>query len=128
MPFAVRRLLLILPIAALSAGGVLVGQAPAAVKGEWRYYGADAGGTKYSPLDQINKDNVKNLKIVWRWKAENFGSRPEYNWEATPLMVKGVLYITAGTRRDVVAIDAATGETLWLSRAPELTPRQKSRR
>ncbi len=45
-----------------------------AKNGEWRYYGGDAGSTKYSPLDQINKDNVKDLRIAWRWKAENFGT------------------------------------------------------
>src|SRR5512142_1581859 len=74
--------------------------------GEWRYYGGDAGSTKYSPLDQINKQNVKDLRIVWRWTAQNFGARPEFNLEATPLMIGGVLYTTVGTRRDVVAIDA----------------------
>ena len=47
---------------------------------EWRYYGGDAGSTKYSPLDQINKDNVKGLQIVWRWKAENFGPRADFNY------------------------------------------------
>ena len=87
--------------------------------GEWRYWGGDAGSTKYSPLDQINKDNVKNLRIVWRWKAENFGARPDFNWEVTPLMIGGVLYTTAGTRRDVVAIDGVTGETLWMYRYDE---------
>ena len=64
---------------------------------EWRFYGGDAGSTKYSPLDQINASNVKQLEIAWRWKAENFGPRPDYNWEVTPLMVGGVLYFTAGT-------------------------------
>ena len=39
-----------------------------AKNGEWRYYGGDAGGTKYSPLDQVNKENVRNLRIAWRWK------------------------------------------------------------
>jgi quinoprotein glucose dehydrogenase len=87
--------------------------------GEWRYYGGDAASTKYSPLDQINRDNVKNLKIAWRWKSDNFGPRPEYNLEATPLMINGVLYSTVGARRAVVAIDAATGETLWLYRYDE---------
>jgi glucose dehydrogenase len=86
--------------------------------GEWRYYGGDAGSTKYSPLDQINKDNVKDLKIVWRWKAENLGPRPDFNFEATPLMVNGVLYTTAGSRRDAVAIDGETGETYHASRVP----------
>ena len=90
-----------------------------ATKGEWRYYGGDAGSTKYSPLDQINAKNVKELEIVWRWKAENFGPPPDFNWEVTPLMIGGVLYFTAGTRRDVVAVDAATGETLWMYRLDE---------
>ena len=87
--------------------------------GEWRYYGGDAGTTKYSSLDQINASNVKDLKIVWQWKAQNFGRRPDFNWEVTPLMVGGVLYFTAGTRRDVVAVDGATGETLWMYRLDE---------
>lgn len=90
-----------------------------ATKGEWRYYGADQGNTKYSPLDQINARNVRELEIVWRWKADNFGPTPDYNWEVTPLMIGGVLYFTAGSRRDVVAVDAATGETLWMYRLDE---------
>ncbi len=87
--------------------------------GEWRFYGGDAGSTKYSPLDQINAENASELEIVWRWKADNFGPRPDYNWEATPLMAGGKLYVTAGSRRDAVAIDAATGETLWMYRFDE---------
>ncbi len=90
-----------------------------AANGEWRYYGGDAGNTKYSPLDQIDAKNVKELEIVWRWKADNFGPAPDYNWEVTPLMVGKVLYFTAGSRRDVVAVDAATGETLWMYRLDE---------
>src|ERR1700688_2558858 len=90
-----------------------------AQNGEWRFYGGDAGTTKYSALDQINAANVKDLKIVWQWKAQNFGKRPDFNWEVTPLMAGGVLYFTAGTRRDVIAVDAATGETLWMYRLDE---------
>ncbi len=90
-----------------------------AVKGEWRHYGGDSGNTKYSALDQINAKNVKELEIVWRWKAENFGALPDYNWEVTPLMVECVLYLTAGSRRAVVAVDGATGETLWMYRLNE---------
>src|ERR1700730_2946454 len=96
----------------------LLGQSGAR-NGEWRYYGGDAGSTKYSPLDQINASNAKDLKIAWRWKSENFGRRPEFNWEVTPLMIGGVLYFTAGTRRDAGAVDAATGETLWMYRFTE---------
>ncbi|MCU1328803.1 MAG: gcd 1 [Bryobacterales bacterium] len=106
------------------ASALLLATIPASAQqgaknGEWRYYGGDAGTTKYSPLDQINASNVKDLKIAWRWKADNFGKRPEFNWEVTPLMVGGVLYLTAGTRRDAVAVDAATGETLWVYRLDE---------
>ena len=90
-----------------------------AVNGEWHFYGGDAGTTKYSPLDQINAGNVRELRIVWEWKANNFGKRPDFNWEVTPLEVAGVLYVTAGSRRDVAAIDAATGETLWMYRLDE---------
>lgn len=87
--------------------------------GEWHFYGGDAGTTKYSSLDQINASNVKDLRIAWEWKSNNFGRRPDFNWEVTPLMVGGVLYFTAGTRRDAVAVDAATGETLWVYRLDE---------
>jgi quinoprotein glucose dehydrogenase len=90
-----------------------------AANGEWRFYGGDAGGTKYSPLDQINAANVKQLQIAWRWKSENFGPRPDFNWEVTPLMIGGVLYFTAGVRRDAIAVDASTGETLWIYRLDE---------
>ena len=89
--------------------------------GEWRYFAADAGSTKYSPLDQVDRTNVKDLQIAWRWKTDNLGPRPDFNLQATPLMVGGVLYTTAGSRRDVAAIDGATGETLWIYRLDEGT-------
>src|SRR5438094_1540010 len=81
--------------------------------GEWKTYGGDLGNTHYSPLDQINASNFNSLKIAWRFKTDNLGAQPEFNLEATPLMVNGVLYSTAGTRRAVVAIDAGTGELIW---------------
>jgi quinoprotein glucose dehydrogenase len=85
-----------------------------AKNGEWRTYGGDLGNTHYSPLDQINTSNFNKLQIAWRFKTDNLGPRPEFNLEGTPLMVHGVLYATAGTRRDEVALDAATGELLWV--------------
>ena len=87
--------------------------------GEWRHWGADGGTTHYSPLDQIDRDNVGDLQIAWRWRADNFGPRLDFEYRATPLMVGGMLYTTAGSRRDVVAIDGATGETLWMFRYDE---------
>src|SRR5215469_18650429 len=71
--------------------------------GEWRVNGGDTGSTRFSPLDQINASNVKDLQVVWRWKAQNMGPVPQAAWEVTPLMVGGRLYFTAGTGRTVVA-------------------------
>jgi quinoprotein glucose dehydrogenase len=85
-----------------------------AKNGEWRTYGADLGNTHYSALDQINGSNFNQLQVAWRFKTENLGPRPETNLQSTPLMVNGVLYSTAGSRRSVVALDAATGELLWV--------------
>src|SRR2546425_747350 len=76
-----------------------------AKNGEWRIYGGDSGSTRYSPLDSINRDNVKNLKVAWIWRSDNFGAGPEYKPETTPIMVNGVLYFPAGNRRAIVAAD-----------------------
>jgi quinoprotein glucose dehydrogenase len=81
---------------------------------EWPTYTADLAGTRYRPLDQINASNFNDLEIAWRIKTDNFGNRPEYKLEGTPLMVNGVLYATAGSRRAAIALDAATGELLWI--------------
>src|SRR5713226_2084159 len=66
---------------------------------EWASYGADLAGTRYRPLEQINAANFNDLEIAWRIKTDNFGNRPEYKLEGTPLMVNGVVYATAGSRR-----------------------------
>ncbi len=106
---------------------------PSTKNGEWPYYTADAKGTKYSPLDQINASNFNTLEVAWRFKTDNLGPRPEYKLEGTPLMIKGVLYATAGTRRSVVALDAKTGEEIWVHNMREglraaIAPRQLSGR
>jgi quinoprotein glucose dehydrogenase len=83
-------------------------------KGQWPTYTGDLRGTRYSPLDQINAANFNELEVAWRFKTDSLGPRPEFKLEGTPLMVGRVLYATAGTRRSVVALDAATGELLWV--------------
>jgi len=108
-------------------------QAPSAASGEWRHYAGDLRNHHYSPLDQISASNFNSLQIAWRLKTDNFGTRPEYKLEGTPLMAKGVLYTTAGSRRAVVALDAASGELLWIHGYPEgargaAAPRQLSGR
>jgi quinoprotein glucose dehydrogenase len=104
-----------------------------AKNGEWRTYGGDLGNTHYSPLDQISAANFDKLVVAWRFKTSNLGPRPEFNLQSTPLMVNGVLYAAAGTRRSVVALDAATGELLWVHGEKEgargsAAPRQLSGR
>ncbi|OFW26743.1 MAG: quinoprotein glucose dehydrogenase [Acidobacteria bacterium RIFCSPLOWO2_02_FULL_65_29] len=101
--------------------------------GEWRTYGADLSSTRYSPLDQINAENFNKLEVAWRFKTDGLGPRQEFNLQSTPLMVNGVMYAAAGTRRAAVALDAATGEMLWmhsLNEGPrgESAPRQLSGR
>src|SRR5881296_438410 len=101
--------------------------------GEWPTYCGDLAGTKYSPLDQINAANFNKLEVAWRFKTDNLGTRPEYKLEGTPLMINGVIYATAGTRRAVVALDAKTGEMIWMhsmreGRRAAFAPRQLSGR
>src|SRR6476469_1271413 len=81
---------------------------------EWATYGGDLASTRYSPLDQITKDNFNTLEIAWRFKTDSMGPRTEFNYQVTPLMVDGIVYATAVTRRAVVALDAATGERKWM--------------
>ncbi|MGB2632416.1 MAG: PQQ-binding-like beta-propeller repeat protein, partial [Candidatus Acidiferrum sp.] len=103
-----------IPIACLAICAALPAFGQSGAKnGEWTTYGGDLGNTHYAPLDQITPDNFYKLQVAWRFKTENLGPRPEFNMEGTPLMAKGVIYSTAGTRRAVVALDAATGELLW---------------
>ncbi len=96
-----------LPLSAQSGGGQ-----PSTKNGDWPYYTAELKGTKYSPLDQINAANFSKLEVAWRFKTDNLGPHPEYKLEGTPLVVKGILYTTGGTRRSVVALDAKTGEQI----------------
>ena len=82
-------------------GAVLAWAAPAAAQygaadGEWRFYAGDGGHTQYTALDQVDAGNVADLEVAWRWRAENSDPRPFYNFEATPLMVGGVLYTSTG--------------------------------
>jgi quinoprotein glucose dehydrogenase len=106
---------------------------PSTANGEWPTYNADLKGTRYSPLDQINASNFNKLEIAWRFKTDSLGPFPEYKLEGTPLMVKGVLYTTGGTRRSVIALDGKTGELIWAHSYREgkraaVAPRQLSGR
>src|SRR5881397_3368546 len=127
-----RHLSIGLVVIGILTGAGVRGQSAAKI-GEWPTYGGDLANTRYSPLDQINKANFNKLEVAWRFKTDALGPRPEYNFEGTPLMVDGIVYSTAGTRRAVVALDAGTGELLWMHSENEgkrgaAAPRQLSGR
>ena len=82
--------------------------------GQWPTYGGDLGHTRYSALSGIDASNFADLDIAWRFKTDNLGPSPEYRFQSTPLMIDGVLYSTGGSRRAVFALDAASGELLWI--------------
>lgn len=119
--------------AVVFAAAVAIHGQPAASDVEWRSYGGSLANTRYSPLDHINASNFSKLEVAWRLKTDNLGPRPEYKLESTPLMVNRRLFSTAGTRRAVVALDAVTGEMLWMHSEHEgergrAAPRQLSGR
>jgi quinoprotein glucose dehydrogenase len=94
--------------------------------GEWRYWGADAWSTRYSPLDQINASNFDRLQIAWRWNASADGEDEYYR--TTPLYANGKLFTVATTRRYAYAIDPETGKTLWTWKMDEGIRHQKAPR
>ena len=95
-------------LSSASQGKQLVrGNAP----GEWRYWGADAWSTRYSPLEQIDATNFNSLQVAWQWNAASLGNDEYYR--TTPLYANGRLFTVATTHRIAVAIDPATGKTLW---------------
>ena len=98
---------------AAGTSGQSTGQ-PSTKNGDWPAYAGDVKGTRYSPLDQINTANFNKLEVAWRFKTDNLGTRPEFKLEGTPLVVRGTLYATGGTRRSVFALKADTGELLWV--------------
>ena len=106
---------------------------PGTANGEWHHYTGDIKGSRYSPLDQVDADNFEDLELVWSFSTKNLGTRGEYKLEVTPIMVDGVLYATAGTRRTAIALDGQTGELMWMHSMREglrggMAPRQLSGR
>lgn len=87
-----------------------------AASDDWPYYGHDAGGMRYSPLTQINRENVSQLKVAWTFHtgdiSDGSGGRPRSGFETTPILVDGTLYLTSGFNR-VIALNPETGEQRW---------------
>tara|TARA_B110000208_G_scaffold192003_2_gene261671 strand:+ start:298 stop:2457 length:2160 start_codon:yes stop_codon:yes gene_type:complete len=93
--------------------------ANAGISVPWADYHGDKGANRYSALDQINASNVADLEIAWSFDTGSFGPRPETYSVSTPLMVNGKVYATVGATRNVAALDAISGELLWLWRPEE---------
>ena len=111
------RFRLVLPATLLMLAGHAHAQSditPEQRDGEWTTYGANLASHRYSPLDQINADNFKDLQVAWRLRTDFLGPRPDNLYSATPLYVNNVLYTTAGQRRAVIAMNPGTGEMLWM--------------
>src|SRR5215831_3985732 len=95
--------------------------------GQWPNHSGDKGSTKYAPLDQINKNNIRNLQIAWRRPAVTADLRTSHPnlrvsnlFRSTPLMINGVLYASNGIGL-VEAFDPATGKTLWVQESSEFS-------
>jgi quinoprotein glucose dehydrogenase len=88
-------------------------------EGDWPNIHSGSGAQRYSPLDQINADNVGDLEIAWRFSTANFGPVTDSTNPSTPLEIDGVLYANIASTRNVVALDATTGQVLWLWRYQE---------
>jgi quinoprotein glucose dehydrogenase len=132
-----RKFLQLVPALGLLAIGLVwlapktQGQAtgqPSVKDGDWPVFTASLDGSKYSAGDQINASNFSKLELAWHFKTDNLGPRAENKLEGTPLEVRGTVYATAGTRKDVVALDAKTGETKWVYGLDEGTRAQWSPR
>ncbi len=104
------------------------GQDRGSPAGEWRYQSGDSWGTRYSPADQVNAANFDDLEVAWLWRGDNYGPEFDNVSRSTPIYVDGLLYSVAGQRRTVVAIDPATGETIWTYREPHTQRWERSMR
>jgi quinoprotein glucose dehydrogenase len=95
-------------LGALAAGGLLLGAAaaPGGKDRDWPVYGGNAAGQRFSPLTQINRDNVGQLEAAWRFDAGVGGL------QVSPLVVGRILYGYT-TTQEAIALDASTGKLLW---------------
>ena len=84
----------------------------AAPTDNWPKSGGNFFNQNYSPLTQINRQNVANMKAVWRARLDGSGAAPKYSGEAQPIVHDGVVFIVTGAN-DVFAISVKTGQTLW---------------
>ena len=123
-----------IPVALIATSiAAVLSSAASDARQEWRAYGGTNASTRYSPLDQINRTTVSNLRIAWRQSAtprELRNGRPDPpalpNYQNTPVMVDGVLYIGTGYGT-IAALDGATGKVIWFDDPPKRAGQPESR-
>src|SRR5262245_40392751 len=112
-------------VAALVLASAVDSAGPPTSNGEWHAWAGDLASTRYAPLDPINKDTVKNLAIAWRQSANPDAIKSAIptartappNYQNTPLMAGGLLYISTGAGT-IAALDAGTGQVVWFDVPP----------
>ena len=98
---------------------LFLGAAPTmAQSGGWTHWGGNPESQRYAPHDQITAENFEDLEVAWIWRGDNFGPSVDNILRSTPIYAEGKLFGVAGQRRTVIAMDPATGETLWTFREP----------
>jgi quinoprotein glucose dehydrogenase len=111
-----RRPLLPLTLVPLTLGAAVLSSPPAKLAGDWPVYGHDPGGTRFSPLTQIDRNNVSQLKIAWTYHTGDVSDGKKLPtpsaFEATPILVDGTLYLPTPFDR-VIALDPETGQERW---------------
>jgi quinoprotein glucose dehydrogenase len=108
----IRTRVLAVTLAASALSCAHPGQPAAREDVDWRVTGGEPGQTRYSPLDQITRDNVKKLRVAWVYHAGDASSQNRSEIQATPIVVRGVLYSTSPSLV-LFALRAATGQLLW---------------
>ncbi|MBS1851124.1 MAG: PQQ-binding-like beta-propeller repeat protein [Acidobacteria bacterium] len=117
-----QSLAVLLGLLGLTTGFATGQAAPLPPDKEWRSYGHDPGGSRYSPVDQINRANVALLQRAWTYKLPENPGIGTAAFESTPLLVDGVLYFATSTGQ-AIALDGENGKQLWL-----FDPLQKDRK
>ena len=106
-------------IAGVVAAGLAGGAGVASAQdGGWTHWGGDERSTRYAPFAQIDAGNFEDLEVAWIWRGDNYGPTVDRVMRSTPIYAEGKLFGVAGYRRQVIAMDPASGETLWTFREP----------
>ena len=110
----------VIAASAFALASQAIGQTNTSVNaGDWPVYHGNEFAQRYSPLEQIDATNVESLQIAWNFSTEKFGPPTDFTNPSTPLEIDGVLYADVGSTRNIIALDATSGQLLWMWRPQE---------